>query len=80
MQTKGQDRVEPRPYTWEELKLKWEKEKLTNEQLLGQLVIWGQLTHTLVVTCQHQLESRQRQMDELLARVAEVEHRLAVKV
>ncbi len=32
----------PTPYPWDELHLKWEREELTAEQVVGQLIIWGE--------------------------------------
>ena len=63
------------PYPWQELKFKWEKETVTTEQVIGQLLVWGENTYTQLVACQRQLESRQRQVDELLARMVEWEKR-----
>ena len=67
------------PYSWQELKFKWEKEVLTSEQVIGQLLVWGENSYTMLMAYQRQVESKQRQVDELLARVAELERRLPLR-
>jgi len=51
-------------YDWQELLARWEQEKLTAEQAIGQLLQWGQeATRTF---------ARQAQLERLKHRVAEL--------
>ncbi len=45
------------PYAWEELKERWAREEITLEQLGGQLLVWSQQLHRMLVLCQREQES-----------------------
>ena len=64
-------------YDWRELKLLWEHERLTTEQVIGQLIRWGEQTHTAAFTLQRQHELLEQQVKNLAAQVTALQGQLA---
>ncbi|MFN8495507.1 MAG: hypothetical protein U0350_48375 [Caldilineaceae bacterium] len=62
-------------YNWDTLKWQWEHAKLSAEQMMGQLLQWGELTHQQSIANQRQLEALERQVLALTARMTVLEQR-----
>ena len=60
-------------YDWETLKWQWEHDKVSMEQMIGQLLQWGEQTHQQSTTNQRQMEALERRVIALVARVAVLE-------
>ncbi|MFN8492151.1 MAG: hypothetical protein U0350_31420 [Caldilineaceae bacterium] len=60
-------------YDWETLKWQWEHDKVSMEQMMGQLLQWGEQTHQQCTNHQRQLEALERQVIALAARVTVLE-------
>ena len=62
------------PYTWEELTRLWEREEITEEQMIGQLLVWmhdlyemlnhGQRTQEILAHALTKLEARLEKVEE----------------
>ncbi|MCE7983690.1 MAG: hypothetical protein DYG89_21150 [Caldilinea sp. CFX5] len=63
-------------YDWRELKLLWEHERLTTEQVIGQLLGWGEQTHTTAFTLQRRQELLEQQVKTLVAQVTTLQEQL----
>ena len=57
-------------YEWNELKTLWEHGRVTPEQAIGQLILWGEQHHTLTATYQRRQELLEQQVKSLIAQVA----------
>ncbi|MFN8486593.1 MAG: hypothetical protein U0350_03315 [Caldilineaceae bacterium] len=69
-------------YDWETLKWQWEHDKLSAEQMVGQLLQWGEQTHQQGAANERKLEALERQVTALLAlaaRVTALEQRSSAK-
>ncbi|MFN8489975.1 MAG: hypothetical protein U0350_20480 [Caldilineaceae bacterium] len=60
-------------YDWTVLKRQWERAELSTEQMVGQLLQWGEQTHQQNVAHERQLAALERQLAALTARVAALE-------
>ena len=60
-------------HDWETLKWQWEHDKLSMEQMMGQLLQWGEQTHQQCTANQRQMEALERQVMTLAARVTVLE-------
>lgn len=63
-------------YEWRELKLLWEHERLTPEQAIGQLIGWGEQTHTTAFTLQRRQELLEQQVKNLAVQVTALQEQL----
>ena len=64
------------PYDWEELTKRWERDEITLEQLAGQLLIWSQQLHEMLVRGQRTQESIQSEQDGVMHSLADLDARL----
>jgi hypothetical protein len=64
-------------YAWAELKTLWEHERLSMEQVIGQLLAHGEQSHNHWQTSQRQQEALERALAALTARVAVLETQLS---
>lgn len=60
-------------YDWIVLKRQWERAELSVEQMVGQLLQWGEQTHQQNSAHERQLTALERQLSALTARVAALE-------
>ena len=67
-------------YEWRELKLLWEHERLTPEQAIGQLIGWGEQTHTTAFTVQRRQELLEQQVKNLAAQLTTWQEQLTQQV
>ncbi len=61
------------PYAWEELRSRWERDEITLAQLSGQLLVWSQQLHALLVSAQRGQEGIENALDDLENRVLALE-------
>ncbi len=64
------------PYAWAELTRRWERDEITVEQLVGQLLVWSQQLHEMLVIGQREHEGVMQDLTDLDARLASVEEQL----
>jgi hypothetical protein len=60
-------------YDWAVLKRQWEQAGLSVEQMVGQLLQWGEQTHEQGQAHQRQIAALERQLAGLAARVTALE-------
>lgn len=60
-------------YAWDELRLRWERDEITVEQLSGQLMVWIRNLHELLVTREREQERIEQSLVDLDARVQRLE-------
>ncbi len=64
------------PYAWEELTKRWERDEMTMEQLVGQLLVWSQQLYEMLVISQREQESVQSEQEGVMHALADLEARL----
>ena len=65
---------EPTPYAWEEFRRKWERDEMTVEQAVGQLIIWGEKHEERLEALTRELEGLSPSLADHDARLQGVEH------
>ena len=65
------------PNAWAELTKRWERDEITLEQLAGQLLIWSQQLHEMLVVCQREQAGTINVLVEVDARLMRVEGQIA---
>ncbi len=63
-------------HEWQELRHRWEREQLSQEQMLGQLLQWGEQHHTTITSTQRQVEALEQAVAALTTRMTTLETRL----
>ena len=61
-------------YSWDELINGWERETLSTEQMIGQLLLWGQESATQVQQLTATLARLQRHLEITESRLERIEH------
>ena len=63
-------------YEWNELKALWEHDRVTPEQVIGQLILWGEQNHKVATTYQRQQVMLEQQVKTLAVQVAALQTHL----
>lgn len=61
------------PYAWEALRSRWERDEITLAQLSGQLLVWSQQLHAMLVSARRAQEGMENALDDLENRVLALE-------
>ncbi len=66
---------QPTPYTWEELRRKWDRDEMTIEQAVGQLIVWGERHEARLLFLEREWEGLAHSLADHDARLQGVERR-----
>ena len=66
---------QPTPYDWAEFRRKWERDEMTTEQAVGQLIVWGERHEAQLLALTRELEGYDHALADHDARLQGVEGR-----